>query len=255
MRTPWRMALVVCLVVRAAWAGDDTVSVMAFNVLFQGANDVESLAAIKAQARDVLCLTELTPAFEATFTRELGADWPHRHFVPKAGTWGVGLASKRPLKDVKEFRVAPSKMPALEVTVDVGGKGVRFVCLHLTPPGMTQAKDDSLVARMAKNAAVREKQAATLVARYKATKGPVVLLGDFNEEAGGAALEALEDAGWVRACEGRPCSGSFPGPVSPWPALFLIDHVYARGVKVLAAETVRAGGSDHYPVTATLQVK
>ncbi|MCC6338338.1 MAG: endonuclease/exonuclease/phosphatase family protein [Myxococcales bacterium] len=245
----------MCLVARATWAADDGFSVMAFNVLFKGANDEESIAAIKKQASELVCLTELTPAFESAFTKELGADWPHRHFVPKAGTWGVGLASKRPLKDVKEFRVAPSRMPALEATISVHGKDVRFVCLHLTPPGMAQGKGDSFATRMAKNADVRERQAATLVARYKSTKIPVVLLGDFNEEAGGDALDALESAGWVRGCAGRPCSGTFPGPVSPWPALFIIDHVYARGAQFLDAQTIRAGGSDHYPVTATLKVE
>lgn len=227
---------------------------MAFNVLFKGADDAKSVKAIADEAPDVVCLTELTPAFVTRFETALAKDYPHRSFSPKAGTWGVGLASKVPLSDVRVGPVAPSKIPAMEATVTLDGQQVRLACVHLTPPVGKHKKSDTMLDQFSKNAAVRKKQAATLVARYAATKSPVVLLGDFNEEPGGEALVALEKAGWSRGCElpAARCGATFPGPAEPWPAVFAIDHVYARGLDFTDARTVREGGSDHFPVSARL---
>lgn len=248
------LGLVSCLLAHGAWAQDDSLHVMAFNVLFEGADDEKSVKAIADEDPDVVCLTELTPAFVKTFEASLGKRYPHRQFAPKSGTWGVGFASKRPLKKVATYPVAPIRIPAMEASVDVGGRDTRLVCLHLVPPAVKYQKTDSLFAAMEKNAAVRAKQADTLIARFAKDDGPIVLLGDFNEEPGGAALQKLQAAGWVRGCQAvdTGCAATFPGPASPWPPVFQIDHVFARGASFSAAKTVHAGGSDHYPVSATV---
>jgi endonuclease/exonuclease/phosphatase (EEP) superfamily protein YafD len=249
------LGLVSCLLAHAAWAADDDLHVMAFNVLFQGADDAKSVQAIEDEDPDVVCLTELTPAFVKTFETSLGKRYPHRQFAPKSGTWGVGFASKRPLRQVTTYPVPPVKIPAMEATVAAGGRDVRLVCVHLVPPAGKHQKSDSFFTTLEKNAAVRAKQADTLIARFAKAPGPVVLLGDFNEEPGGDALKKLEQAGWVRGCRSADtgCAATFPGPASPWPPVFEIDHVFARGAVFSAAKTVHGGGSDHYPVSATLR--
>lgn len=224
---------------------------LAYNVLFEGADDRESVKAIGAEDADVVCLTELTAPFIKTFEASLGKRFPHRAFAPKVGTWGVGFASKLPLADVQTYAVAPAGIPAMQATVKLGGREVRLVCVHLVPP---VGRRGSPVEALQQAGAVRKKQADALVARFAATTGPVVLLGDFNEEPGGGALAALERAGWARGCEvaGSSCSATFPGPRVPWPAVFTIDHVYARGLSFTWGRTLRVGGSDHFPVSALL---
>ncbi|MFZ5439742.1 MAG: endonuclease/exonuclease/phosphatase family protein [Myxococcota bacterium] len=228
--------------------------VLAFNVLFKGADDTKSVKVIADESPDVVCLTELTSAFAKRFEADLAKDYPHRAFEPKVGTWGVGFASKRPLSDVRVGPVAPSKIPAMEATVSLEGKPVRLVCVHLIPPAGKHRKSDGFFETLEKNAAVRKKQADTLVARFASTKLPVVLLGDFNEEPGGKALTVLEKSGWSRGCSlpKASCTPTFPGPAEPWPAVFTIDHVFARGLDFTDARTVRGGGSDHFPVGARL---
>lgn len=257
MISPRLVTLVLCVLAHAARASDDSLHLMAFNVLFKGADDAKSVKAIADESPDVLCLTELTPAFVSAFEKSLGADYPHRQFAPKSGTWGVGFASKRPLKNVQTYALAPARIPAMEASVDVAGRAVQLVCVHLMPPVGKHKKSDTFFETLEKNAAVRTKQADTLVARFAKVKAPVVLLGDFNEEPGGDALKKLEKAGWVRGCRAADagCSATFPGPAEPWPPLFDIDHVFARGLAFDAAKTIRAGGSDHYPVSATVRSK
>lgn len=187
------------------------------------------------------------------FETVLGKTYPHRAFVPKTGTWGVGFASKRPLINVRTGPVEPSKIPAMEASVTHDGQRVQLLCVHLVPPVGKRKKSDTFLDELAQNGDVRSKQADTLVARYAKTKTPVVLLGDFNEEPAGEALMKFEKAGWKRGCSF--CGATFPGPKEPWPAVFTIDHVYARGLEFIDAKTIRAGGSDHFPVAAKLTLQ
>jgi endonuclease/exonuclease/phosphatase (EEP) superfamily protein YafD len=168
----------------------------------------------------------------------------------------VGLASKVPLSDVRVVAVPPLKLPAMEATVRLAGSEVRLVCVHLNPPAGKHKKSDSFAETLRKNAVVRKKQADTLVTRFASVKTPVALLGDFNEEPGGEALAALEKAGWGRGCavSGSSCSATYPGPTSSWPAVFMVDHVFARGLDFSLAKTLRAGGSDHYPVLGVVKL-
>ena len=243
----------VCLLARSSVA--DELHVLAYNVLYTGADDAKSLTAIADEDADVVCLTELTPSFVKAFEAKLAATYPFRHFEPKKGTWGVGFASKRPLTRVATLPVPPLKLPAMTAHLTHDGADVELLCVHLNPPAGKHKASDSLPTTIEKNDAVRSKQADTLVARYAKTKGAVVLLGDFNEQPGGQALGKLENAGFSRGCDvkGSACSGTFPGPALPWPAVFEIDHVYARGLAFSSARTVRAGGSDHFPVSAKLK--
>ncbi len=221
-------------------AATEPLHVMAFNVLYKGADDAKSVQAIADEAPDILCLTELTPEFIKTFEASLAKDYPHRSFAPKkGGTWGVGFASKTPLRNVVVMPIAPSKIPAMEATVKYDGKEVRLTCVHLVPPVGKYKKTDTLADQFNKNAEVREKQTKTLVARSAGVKTPQILLGDFNEEPGGAALKVLHDDGFTQGC-GLPasrCAATFPGPANPWPAVFMVDHVFARGFSFVEART------------------
>lgn len=259
MSRPWLAVLAVSLwghvaCTAAAPARGPSLHLMAYNVLFDGADDAKSVKAIGAEGAEVVCLTELTAPFIRTFEASLGKAYPHRAFAPRVGTWGVGFASTLPLGDVQTYAVAPLGLPAMQATVRLGGREVRLVCVHLVPPTGKHHRSDTLFQAMEENAAVRKRQADALVARFAATRSPVVLLGDFNEEPGGGALATLEKAGWARGCElpGSSCAASFPGPALPWPAVFAIDHVYARGLRFTWAKTLRVGGSDHFPVSAEL---
>jgi len=69
-------------------------------------------------------------------------------------------------------------------------------------------------------------------------------MGDMNMW---GPMLSLAMPGWSRAVLGR----TWPS----WRPLFQIDHILiTAAVQVLGAEVVRAHGSDHFPVRATLAV-
>lgn len=233
------------------------VKVMAFNVLYKGADDAASVKAIASRAPDVLCLTELTDPFVKAFDAKLKSDYPYRHFETTQGTWGVGLASKFPIVSVASTPVPPLKLPAMEAQLSVRGQTLAVTCVHLNPPAGKHKKSDSFTTTLEKNADVREKQAQWLVERYAKLTGPLLVVGDFNEESVGRAMKTFAKAGLADACDqanNGGCGPTFPGPAEPWPAVFTIDHLLGRKICFSKGEVVRAGGSDHYPIAGELQL-
>lgn len=246
------------LLVAATLAADPSLKFMAFNVLYKGADDAASIAAIEKYAPDVLCLSELTPAFIRAFDASpLAKLYAARRFEPTLGTWGIGIASKFPIQSSTHFSVPPLKLPAVEAVLNVRGRAVNATCVHLNPPAGKHRATDGLLTTLSKNDAVRKKQADFLVAHFGKTS-PLVLLGDFNEQLGGEAMKTFERSGLTSSCAGHDntrCGATFPGPAVPkMPAVFQIDHILGRGVCFSRGAVLRAGGSDHYPVTAELQL-
>lgn len=231
-------------------------SVLAFNVLFDGADDGKSLDAIERAGADVVCLTELTPRFARAFEKRFSERYPHRVFESKKGTWGVGIASRYPLSAARVFAQKPHRIPAMEARVGFPERRAMLACLHLFPPVGKHRKSDGFLETMEKNAKLRKEQAQFLVARYAPEKGSVLLVGDLNEESSGQAVKTLEDAGFARACavKDQRCGPTFPGATYFAPAIFEIDHVLGRGVTFESARVIREGGSDHFPVFATFRL-
>jgi endonuclease/exonuclease/phosphatase (EEP) superfamily protein YafD len=233
-----------------------TLSFLAFNVLYNSTEIEKSIDVIEVAHPDLVCLTELTPRFAARFEARLAKKYPHRVFRARKGTWGVGLASRYPLSDARLFEQKPHKIPAMESKIHLKRTTLQLACLHLFPPVGKHRASDGFLETMEKNAELRRKQAAYILNRYAKLKGPVILAGDMNEQAGGRAIETFQAGGYVRSC-GAPssdCGATFPGATSALPAVLEIDHILGRGVSFESARVARGGGSDHFAVYAEFRV-
>ncbi|GEN05874.1 Endonuclease/Exonuclease/phosphatase family protein [Myxococcus fulvus] len=246
----------VCAVLGASPSPPATVRVMAYNVLYSSpAEDIDkSLEVIEKEAPEVLCLRELTPGFAAAFRKRLGKDYPHLKLMPRKGGWGVGLASRHPLRRVERFPQKPHRMPGLEADVVVGGRTLKVACLHLMPPGASHRQEDSLLEMLRKNATLRKHQAEALVKRYAKERGPVLLFGDMNESRTQEAMTAFAAAGFTHACDGPDalCGDTWPGAASVVPSFVEIDHILGRQLSLSGAKVLHGGGSDHFAVRASV---
>ncbi len=235
----------------------DSHRAVAFNVLYRGGDTAQSLDAIEEAAGDILCLRELSSGFAKAFKNRFGSRYPYRRFKPrKHGTWGVGIASKLPLTGFKLFPQRPHRLPAAEATVHIGKKALVVVCVHFIPPIAKHRKSDTLLATLHKNSNTRAAQAEHIVARFR-KRPAVLLLGDFNESSADRGVQACISAGYVAACDtpDQDCSATWPGALSPWPAILQIDHILGRGLEFARARVLKTGGSDHYPVIANFRIK
>lgn len=238
-------------------AGAPDISILSFNVIEGGWPAADSLDAIEAAAPDIVCLQELTPELAQAFIARLGNRYPHRVFESHPRTQGVGIASRYPLSGGEVLTLGLRYLPAAAASVKLAGGRIHIACVHMMPPHSGYGQADDLLQLYEDNKAIRVGQARRLLEHLDGAGGPAVVLGDFNEWPGQAALETLYEAGFTDACRGRHsrCGPTFPGHVVPLPALFRIDHILGRGVAFSGAAVLEAGGSDHYPIAARFSIR
>lgn len=232
--------------------GERALRVVSFNVNFGLAGDPATRRAIFAHDADVICLQETT----ARWAFELRADpaieaYPYMRFLEAPGAGGQAILSRLPLLDV-QARGAPEGgwFPALRAVVDFHGEPVQILALHLRPPisdGGSYVSgywhsDDIHTAEIERHWQLVE------------SGMPTVVLGDFNEGAGGAAVEWLEARGMRNALpEFDPDAHTWRWQTWIGRITHDLDHVlYGRGLEVLDARAEAVGRSDHIPVVVDL---
>jgi endonuclease/exonuclease/phosphatase family metal-dependent hydrolase len=224
------------------------------------------LCTVKASARlagSLLCALTLTalalaPADAAparlrvaTYKIHAGAGEDGRYDLdpPAAGAPrqqdGVAILSRLPLLDKENHEIArlstrtadPVAAPApgfAEVVVGVRGVFAHVYCTHLDyRPDPT----------------VRARQVRDMLGILGHDRGPKILLGDFNADAGAPELSPL----WTRLRDAAP------GGPATYPAgapLSRIDLVtVSSGVRVVATRTGETLASDHRPVVADVVLR
>lgn len=162
----------------------------------------------------------------------------------QGGQYGVAILSRFPLGAI-DHRKYENKREAerrgmIRVTVDVGGKSVTFVTTHLD----YQYDDGRLF------------EAEQMLKFLQDVSGPLIVVGDFNDEPTGDAyklmLTRFEDA-WVRSrAQGEGLSYPANKPVKR------IDYVFTRQadrIRAKKAWVVNTLASDHLPLVADLEIR
>ena len=162
----------------------------------------------------------------------------------QGGKYGVAILSRFPIRNV-DHRMYQNKREAerrgmIRVEVKLDGKMVNFVTTHLD----YQFQDGRLF------------EAEQMLEFLRDIKGPLIIVGDFNDEPIGTAyklmLNKFDDA-WMDTKQ--PTTGfSYPAdkPIKR------IDYIFVRrsdGVKVKKTWVVETLASDHIPVVAELEMK
>ncbi len=238
-------------------ASENKITLMAYNVLYNSEEIDESIALIENCAPDILCIREMTPKFVKKFKKKFGKKYPNLSFHPRKGTWGVGIASKFPIKRSHHFPIKPHRIPGLQAVIKINEKDVMVSCLHLFPPVGKHLKSDGFFVTLEKNKQLRINQAKYLISKYSGWKGPLIVLGDMNEGPGDGAINIFREANLKRSCDNaltEDCGATFPGATSIFPAVFEIDHILGRKITFKTARVLKCGGSDHYPVLSEITI-
>ncbi|MET9437167.1 endonuclease/exonuclease/phosphatase family protein [Streptomyces sp. NPDC006551] len=245
------VAVVACLVVAAVWAGvfreallprePDTydMTLVQHNVSDENTSPSRVARTVLGADPDVVALEELTPAALPAYRAAFARTHPHHASVGTVGLW-----SKHPLKDVtrvdiKPRAVGPGWDRGLRAVVRAPGGDIATYVAHLPSVRM----------RLTEGYATgwRDESAALLGRSLAAERGgKVLVLGDLNG--------TLDDQGL------RPVTTQVRGSRAEfafsWPTglpLARIDHVLARGAKVVETWTLPDTGSDHLPVAARVR--
>lgn len=161
----------------------------------------------------------------------------------QGGQYGVAILSRFPLRTIdhrkyENLREA-ERRGMIRVEVEFDGRTISFVTTHLD----YQYEDGRVF------------ETEQLLKFLEGVKGPLIVAGDFNDEAAGGAYKLMETKfqdTWVTA-KGKEAGLSYPADK---PAK-RIDYIFTRGHDRLRAKQawlVSTQASDHLPVVVDLEI-
>lgn len=214
--------------------GAPALVVVAANVHVGNRDPAPLVAWLKRQPADVVILSELSEPYAEALSIALGDDYAYRELHPKNSPFGIGMVSRRPLRNAV-LTDDPDGVRSLAAEVTAGHRSVRIVAAHPMPPLAPEwhFKRDHLLSAIVE-------QTGDM---------PIVVAGDLNATPWSTALSGAERAGLRRTT----------GLAPTWPRSgrgvvgIPIDHILATS----HWQRGRSGrgpdiGSDHYPVFASL---
>lgn len=236
---------------RAPAPGEAALRVMTYNVNYGLAGDPATIDAIAGADADVVLLQETSARWEVALRARLGDRYPHMafHHAPAAG--GMGVLSRLPLEGLEWLRPPAGGWFVAGRVVVVAPLGrVQILNLHLHPP---ISEGGSVVSGYFTTPAVREQELQRHFGRLRPGE-PTLVVGDFNEGAGGRALRWLQAQGYGNALQDfQPGADTWRWTTSVGTVRTQLDHLAydERLLTPLRAEVLSEGRSDHLPVVAT----
>jgi endonuclease/exonuclease/phosphatase (EEP) superfamily protein YafD len=225
---------------------NDDFTVMTANLLFLNNDYQPLLREIEASGADILVLLEYTSGWHEACAAELAARYPHVLADPAESAFGAAVYSRFPFvgSSTTDAGVGMGELSAPRITASIRGRNVTIIGVHLYPPYLSRLR-------------FMRSQFQALLQDIDEVSGPLILAGDFNFTYGTAMYESILDRGLHNVYENAGC-----GPEGTWPnrgmlsyfPMIRIDHIFASGdFTPVACRHGIGAGSDHRPVTATLQ--
>jgi endonuclease/exonuclease/phosphatase (EEP) superfamily protein YafD len=215
------------------------VRVASVNVFYRNRDYARVADFIHAEKPDAVVLVEMT----ADWRRGLAtaeAQFPFRYRTLGAGGRGVDLWSRLPMKDIGELPLQSAREPAIQATLMASGHPLRIFAVHASWP-LAPA-----------SAARRNRQLVLLAQQARATKLPLVVVGDFNVSPFSPHFRQLLTDGNLRsAADGFGWQPTWPTFLPA--AGIQIDHGFVS--PAVAVQSFRRGsgnGSDHRPIVVDL---
>ena len=250
--------LVLLLLCSSSAFAKRTIRVMTYNIhVGVGMDkklDLQRIAdVINKERPDLVGLQEVDRGVERTQRKDeiielaklTGMEYAFAHNLNyQGGQYGVAILSKFPIDSI-DHRMYQNKREAerrgmIRIEVKIDAKPVTFVATHLD----YQYADGRLF------------EAEQMLQFLSAVKGPLVVVGDFNDEPTGSAyklmLNHFDDA-WL---SNHQTSDGFSYPADK--PIKRIDYVFIRksgGLKIKKAWVVETLASDHVPVVTEIEVK
>lgn len=253
------LAWVGCHVASRAHAADRSprsLRVVSYNILAgdRGLAGIEAM--LKTADADVIALQEVDDETKrsgrvdqaAVLGKKLSMHHAFAaHFPYQGGHFGVALLSKYPIARAERRAVNGSRQALLDATVRTPSGDVRVLVVHYTVTFPFRDEKETAATNAARLA-----EATATAALAKQSNGPVLVLGDMNDDSGSPTYVQfspfLQDA----------CDVKGNGLAKTWNAAFpitRIDYVWAsRDFSVTSCGTLPGTASDHLPVVADLRL-
>lgn len=224
--------------------------VMTYNVFYERAEPDEGEELIRKEGPDFVFLQEVTDIWYPTF-QSLRTDYPYQKVRIEGLGLGNAILSREPMTRVQRLPAEYGWHGGWYVQIHTGLGPVQVLGVHLKPP-LTDDSVFTLDALLATGPIHR--QEIEQYYRHVDPDLPLIVLGDFNEEASGAAATWLQS----RGLKDSLATYDLFTPTWRWAELGLVtlrlDHIYhTSDLKCIDARVHPDGMSDHEPVVAVFQ--
>lgn len=220
--------------------------IASYNTFIQAPDVSHVVELVRAEEPDLLLVQEVQPARADELRAQLGDTFPHMSFESReAGRiGGTGVLSRYPILEERALEPVSGARPTSIVVVDVGGRPVQVVSVHLTSPCF--ACGSSALERQGFEAEMRHAEMDAIIAALDPGL-PAILGGDLNSTRRSDPYRLLAGAGFR-----DPQIEAGSGPGFTWPdgsgPFFRIDWILVRGATPAAAWVAPPRASDHRPV-------
>jgi endonuclease/exonuclease/phosphatase (EEP) superfamily protein YafD len=228
---------------------------MTYNLNFGNPDVAATLTAIESGNADIVLLQEVTAQWRDALSKRFAERYPHHTFhVHTRMAGGLAVLSKLPIES-DELWAPPAGtgawFPAQRLVVTTPFGALQLLNVHLRP-----ARDRGSWLRGFMT--TREVRRNEIAAHWRAMNRelPTIVAGDFNEDAGGRAIDYLAKQGLVRVKTSGPATWHYQ-TIARGRAIDVlrmdIDHVMIdRHLVGSEGRVLDAGTSDHRPVVVTI---
>ncbi|MDP6542993.1 MAG: endonuclease/exonuclease/phosphatase family protein [Phycisphaerae bacterium] len=227
-------------------------SVMTYNVNYGMPGAADAVGAIRETDADIVCLQEITPAWQRYLTAALSQRYPHRRYKHRGGAGGMGILSKRPFRDVAYTEPQAGWFPSWIIEADTPLGPVHICNVHLRPP-LSDRGSISPSAYM--NTPEIHRREIAEAYGHMDSKRPRLVVGDFNENDSGGGIAWLGKRGFTDALsQFDTSSNTWQWRVGAITLRNRFDHILHSGnLHSTSAWVVAKGKSDHRPVVAIIE--
>jgi len=203
---------------------------------------------------DVLVLQEVFPERETALREAYAGRYPHMVGIQTGGVGGVMVLSRFPVTEVRDVTDsgAASRNTAV-VMLDVGGRPVQIVPMHLTSP--CPSCGPSMSDRLDSEGERRQAEVFAIL-RTLSPGVPAIVAGDFNSNERSGPYRRLSRAGFHDPHRARGSGPGFTwpndGPIGP---MIRIDWILTRQLIPVDAWVDDGGPSNHRPVVVDVAMR
>jgi endonuclease/exonuclease/phosphatase (EEP) superfamily protein YafD len=210
-----------------------SVNVYQFNESYQ-----ELIKLVREVKPDILLTMESNQAWEDAMT-EIEEEYPNFKKVALENTYGIHFYTKLPAKSIKANYFTDDDLPSIEASLFTEN-GIPFTFFGIHPPPPSPTEED--------NSRERDGELLSIGKKVIKTKGPVIVVGDFNNVAWAKSsilfrktselIDPRIGRGFIATYHARYRLLRFP--------IDLFFH--SADIFIEDFKTLRAIGSDHLPL-------
>lgn len=222
--------------------GGNRVRLLVSNVLMSNRDSTGLMEVVRWQEPDILLLLEPDGRW-AQEIQALHSTFSYRVEVPLDNTYGMILMSRMEIADEEVRYIVEDGVPSIHARVRLeSGDWFTLHCLHPVPPDVAQ------------DSTVRDAELVTVGREVAGNGQPSIVIGDLNDVAWSHTTRLFRRlSGLLDPRIGRGTFSTFPAGLPSGLLRYPLDHVFhSKEFRLASMKTLRAPGSDHLAVSATL---